>query len=429
MSTISPGLHAPVSSSEQAARRIGGWLVPAIICLIISCFAGLIKIMVVATEVLPPSPPGADGPVPHPTLWTVLTSFDLAARIVLFFTCILLLVLLFKKRPVVPRFAVWFWAVSFAVTLVSLIWAIKIGAPGFRAAAQPGDADGLIAVNAMGSIRTGILALGWISYFLTSQRVKETFLAARQSSAPVLRWPVTPVEVAANDAGAETVEDEPEIEDPTGGMGYVAQRSLKASPVQIKRAADSWADCLGWHRAQDEDGCSVFRWERFARFGGTFVKVIILPQGDTAQVRFWIFLRDGSGRETPIRRAPQEYMSVIQSYADGVGKELALMTKTLPPADSEQWALYRDKLGRRIRLSDQAMWLLLVGAVPFGIIAGLLSGNTMWGFAAGGWLLTGGLVSVILLARGLGMRATGYVPLTIFFGFGATLFTVFAVFA
>lgn len=505
MSTV-PGLAVPSPSAVRPARRIGGWLVVAIINLIITCCTSIFMFIFIAVFLLPPAPPAADGAAPHATLWTALAVFDLVARASLFFACIVLLVLLFKKRRLAPRFAIWFWAVSLGATIIGLIWAVKVGAPGFRAVGLPDEADSAVVMHALAVARTGSMALVWIPYFLWSDRVRDTFITVppwREAMAQPLHQPTTPLEVAvatpdspyldrdvpwwkvprwyhwlgfvvvacligvaiATDGSitgrlvsrfiiwlvaaivifdmqrqrgsrrraltgleptppapgtpgpamaaqpplapsaaspAPDLYDLDESEGFTRGSGYVAQRFLKATPAQIRRAADAWADHSGWRRLRDEAGASVYRRGSFA--WNTLMKVTVSPNGDVAETRFQIGMRDktkGNGIFIPVRK---EYMLAAKHFAEGVCNELAFETRAFPLPDYERWARRRDRLKRLIRTCSAAYWVLLGAAVPAGVAVGLATWNAMMGIAVWFWLVGLWLVDASTLMRSIGMK-------------------------
>lgn len=78
--------------------------------------------------------------------------------------CIVIgLILMFQRRKIFPRYAIWLIIISHTFVIIDIIWLSIIG--------YESDA------NSISEAISGILAgIAWIFYFLKSERVKQTFI-------------------------------------------------------------------------------------------------------------------------------------------------------------------------------------------------------------------------------------------------------------
>jgi Protein of unknown function (DUF2569) len=148
-------------------RGIGGWLVLPLIALVITPFRVAVTSVRDFSEVLKPevwaalTTPG--GPSYHP-LWMPIIVFELLMNLALIGGTIWLLVLFLKKSRRVPTLMVIWIAASIGIQVIDLLLMQLI--PALAAQAEP-PAD---------LVRGVISAAIWIPYFLSSKRVKNTFV-------------------------------------------------------------------------------------------------------------------------------------------------------------------------------------------------------------------------------------------------------------
>jgi hypothetical protein len=158
-----------VTNDPAAPRGIGGWLILPLLGLIITPFlvgfqlVGNIQIVFQPAIWKALTTPGSD--IFHP-LWAPLIIFEIAANAVMVAFGLIILWLFVKKSRRVPMLMI-IWMVALAVVQVADL-ALARQIPAVAAEPDPQSMRDLF--------RSVLAAVIWVPYFLSSRRVKNTFV-------------------------------------------------------------------------------------------------------------------------------------------------------------------------------------------------------------------------------------------------------------
>jgi hypothetical protein len=153
---------------EQKYQRIGGWLILVGIGIVVNP----LRILLVIGKLIPLFFNGSwkilttPGTAAYHPMWAPSIIFELLGNIAVLVFSIVLAVLFFQKRSVLPKVITAFFLLNLAFVIVDFLLANSIPAIANQGNQAP-----------LGEIfRSIILCLIWIPYFLISKRVKGTFV-------------------------------------------------------------------------------------------------------------------------------------------------------------------------------------------------------------------------------------------------------------
>jgi hypothetical protein len=160
--------------SIDGPSGIGGWLVFPVLGMILT---SLITVFALFRDVIPVFRPQiwsaltTPGSPAYNALWAPLTFFEAMAMLVMIAMPVVLLVLIFQKRRVLPRMMLCFLCFAFAVGVVDSAAVLYLRTNVFHETGP--DAR----VQVFQTVARGALGLAiWVPYFLKSKRVKNTFV-------------------------------------------------------------------------------------------------------------------------------------------------------------------------------------------------------------------------------------------------------------
>jgi hypothetical protein len=161
-------------ASADRFQGLGGWLVLPIIGLFLNV---LLAYRDFSVDVLPTLRPGVWNALTSPQsmhyhpLWARILIFNAFAYLASMFYSILLLVLVFQKRRIVPKLMVAMYSFAILVALANAAVLLYLGVSGIGA-----NMDWATS-NYLTKLFAGIAAAGlWSWYFMASERVKNTFI-------------------------------------------------------------------------------------------------------------------------------------------------------------------------------------------------------------------------------------------------------------
>jgi hypothetical protein len=182
--------YGPIDERSAAfapgPRGLGGWLVLPIIGLVATCFLAIAWML---ANAIPIFQSGAWGNLTNSDSslylsWFAPTIlFEIFVNAVLIVLPIFLLVLLFRKRSIVPRLLSGFYAFVLFTTALDAIVMITVGVSSIRDAGYFEAAQTMADETITALVRAVLAAAIWIPYFLVSKRVKNTFLEGKILSA------------------------------------------------------------------------------------------------------------------------------------------------------------------------------------------------------------------------------------------------------
>lgn len=148
---------------------LGGWLVLVQIGLIATLFMVAFQLL---NYNLPSFSPeywdiltSVQGELYHP-LWAPLIVFEAASNVLLLLLCIFSLVLFYQKKALLPRVIILFYCSSLLISLIDYIMLLNI--PLSREVSEGSGIRNLI--------RSAFTCAIWVTYFLKSERVRNTFV-------------------------------------------------------------------------------------------------------------------------------------------------------------------------------------------------------------------------------------------------------------
>jgi len=157
-------------AQDTEPKGIAGWLILPILGLLLALGYGLYQMIEDFIPLL-----RADTWLLIPTSGRALITFEAFANVVIVVGSLVLLVLLFLKRRILPKLMVGFYVFVFLAVLSDSIGILVVGPdlipdPAIRSAA--GWSGGWVAWHI---VRTCLILSFWIPYFLLSSRVRNTF--------------------------------------------------------------------------------------------------------------------------------------------------------------------------------------------------------------------------------------------------------------
>ena len=176
-----PPARGPVSAEPEG---LGGWLVLAMIGLIISPFVliytlGQMYPMLTNAQWHALANPATEN---YHILWQPVILFEVTTNIFSFIFSIMILFLFFGQRSSFPRVYITLQVTIFCLLLVDHLVSSLL--PGIDNMSQTRDLIKLI--------QTGVFSLFWILYMLKSERVKNTFIRRRKQRRPGITPPPLP---------------------------------------------------------------------------------------------------------------------------------------------------------------------------------------------------------------------------------------------
>jgi len=212
-------------SVARGPSGLGGWLVLPILGLIVTFLTSLAALL---TDYIPLFRSGAwsaltdRGSSSYHAWWAPTILFEVFVCAVTIVAPVALLSLMFRKRPILPKLVIGFYAFVLFATIIDAVAVVTFAADAVRSAGFP-DLAGTMGIETSTAImRTVFASAIWIPYFLVSKRVANTFAAdmptvrARRVPRRILLW-VTSVLLAGDLAGvgvltwkAATLPREPE---------------------------------------------------------------------------------------------------------------------------------------------------------------------------------------------------------------------------
>ncbi|QSF47941.1 DUF2569 domain-containing protein [Paenibacillus tianjinensis] len=105
------------------------------------------------------------GELYHP-LWATLLVFEASANLLLLLFNVVTLVLFYRKKSILPRIIILLYCCNLLIAIIDYI--LQLNIPLIRETGQGSNLRDLI--------RTGFTCMIWVSYFLKSERVANTFV-------------------------------------------------------------------------------------------------------------------------------------------------------------------------------------------------------------------------------------------------------------
>lgn len=158
----------PVTADTSFPINIGGWLILVGIGIVISPIRLLINLFDI--EYFNASLFASIDSLTSGTTniaWKGLIIFEIISNIFLIVSSLILCLLFFNKRNTFPKAYILFLSASLTISVVDFIWAYQF--------ASYSPEDNTLSIEIVSLIRMVITCAIWIPYFLTSERVKETF--------------------------------------------------------------------------------------------------------------------------------------------------------------------------------------------------------------------------------------------------------------
>lgn len=172
-------------STEPAVNRparpsgLGGWMVLPIILLFLTVFAALSVFFVSQLPAFRSdvwSDLTTSGTAAYHPLWAPTLVFEAFANAVMIVFPILLLVLIFRKRRVAPRFVIGFAFFLLLARVVDSVAVIPLAMDSLRHAGYLDTAHDMTTSALTALVMALVLAAIWIPYFFLSKRVRNTFV-------------------------------------------------------------------------------------------------------------------------------------------------------------------------------------------------------------------------------------------------------------